>query len=55
MSDGRGLRPPSTLDCGVKTKNVVGWRPLLQGVLLWLLVGFGSLALIRAGLIGFSS
>jgi uncharacterized integral membrane protein (TIGR00698 family) len=33
----------------------VGWRPLLQGVLLWLLVGAGSLVLIRAGLIGFSS
>jgi uncharacterized integral membrane protein (TIGR00698 family) len=32
----------------------VGWRPLLQGVLLWLFVGVGSLALIRAGLIGFS-
>ncbi|HKO04811.1 MAG TPA: putative sulfate exporter family transporter [Candidatus Acidoferrales bacterium] len=32
----------------------VGWRPLLQGVLLWLLVGAGSLALIRAGLIGFA-
>jgi len=31
----------------------VGWRPLLQGVLLWLFVGAGSLALIRAGLIGF--
>ena len=32
----------------------VGWRPLLQGVLLWLFVGVGSLALIRAGLIGFA-
>ena len=31
----------------------VGWRPLLQGILLWLFVGVGSLALIRAGLIGF--
>ena len=30
----------------------VGWRPLLQGVLLWILVGAGSLLLIRAGLIG---
>jgi len=29
----------------------VGWRPLLQGVLLWVLVGAGSLALIRAGII----
>jgi len=33
----------------------VGWRPLLQGVLLWLLVGAGSLLLIRAGIIGFAS
>jgi uncharacterized integral membrane protein (TIGR00698 family) len=32
----------------------VGWRPLLQGALLWLFVGAGSLALIRAGLIGFA-
>lgn len=32
----------------------VGWRPLLQGVLLWLFVGAGSLALIRAGVIGFA-
>ena len=32
----------------------VGWRPLLQGVLLWLFVGVGSLALIRTGLIGFA-
>ncbi|HMD32588.1 MAG TPA: putative sulfate exporter family transporter [Candidatus Acidoferrales bacterium] len=31
----------------------VGWRPLLQGVLLWILVGAGSLELIRAGVIGF--
>ncbi|HUJ41893.1 MAG TPA: putative sulfate exporter family transporter [Candidatus Acidoferrales bacterium] len=32
----------------------VGWRPLAQGVLLWMLVGAGSLLLIRAGVIGFS-
>jgi len=32
----------------------VGWRPLLQGVLLWILVGAGSLLLIRIGLIGFT-
>jgi uncharacterized integral membrane protein (TIGR00698 family) len=32
----------------------VGWRPLLQGVLLWILVGAGSLELIRAGVIGFA-
>ena len=30
----------------------VGWRPLLQGVLLWLLVGAGTLVLIRTGIIG---
>ena len=33
----------------------VGWRPLLQGVLLWLFVGAGSLLLIRAGIIGFAT
>jgi len=33
----------------------VGWRPLAQGVLLWILVAAGSLALIRAGVIGFSA
>lgn len=33
------------------TVNTVGWRPMLQGVLLWILVGLGSLALIRAGFI----
>jgi len=30
----------------------VGVRPLLQGVLLWIVVGLGSLWLIRAGWIG---
>jgi len=33
----------------------VGWRPLLQGVLLWLFVGAGSLLLIRTGIIGFAT
>ena len=32
-----------------KTLNEVGIRPLLQGVLLWVVVAVGSLALIRAG------
>ena len=32
-----------------KTLSEVGVRPLLQGVLLWLVVAAGSLALIRAG------
>jgi uncharacterized integral membrane protein (TIGR00698 family) len=35
------------------TLREVGWRPLLQAVLLWLVVGCGSLYLIRAGLISF--
>ena len=32
-----------------KTLREVGIRPLLQGILLWLVVAVGSLALIRAG------
>ncbi len=32
-----------------KTLNEVGVRPLLQGVLLWIVVAVGSLALIRTG------
>jgi uncharacterized integral membrane protein (TIGR00698 family) len=36
----------------IATLNDVGWRPLLQGVLLWLVVGCSSLYFIRAGLIG---
>lgn len=32
-----------------KTLQAVGVRPLLQGVLLWIIVATGSLALIRAG------
>lgn len=35
-----------------ETVRQVGWRPLLQGVLLWVIVGTGSLWLIRAGWIG---
>lgn len=34
-----------------KTLREVGVRPLLQGVLLWIVVAIGSLALIRDGLI----
>jgi uncharacterized integral membrane protein (TIGR00698 family) len=36
-----------------KTLKEVGWRPLLQGVLLWLAVGLTSLYCIRTGLIAF--
>ena len=35
------------------TLKEVGWRPLLQGVLLWLAVGLTSLYCIRTGLIAF--
>jgi uncharacterized integral membrane protein (TIGR00698 family) len=35
------------------TLKEVGWRPLLQGVLLWAAVGITSLYFIRIGLIGF--
>jgi uncharacterized integral membrane protein (TIGR00698 family) len=35
------------------TLKQVGWRPLLQGVLLWLIVAVSSLWMIRAGLIGY--
>jgi uncharacterized integral membrane protein (TIGR00698 family) len=35
------------------TLKEVGWRPLLQGVLLWLAVGLTSLYFIRIGLIAF--
>jgi uncharacterized integral membrane protein (TIGR00698 family) len=34
-----------------KTLEEVGVRPLLQGILLWIVVAVGSLALIRAGLV----
>jgi uncharacterized integral membrane protein (TIGR00698 family) len=33
------------------TLKEVGWRPLLQGILLWLAVGLTSLYFIRAGII----
>jgi uncharacterized membrane protein YadS len=32
-----------------KTLQEVGVRPLLQGILLWIVVAVGSLSLIRAG------
>ena len=35
------------------TLKEVGWRPMLQGVLLWLAVGLTSLYCIHAGLISF--
>jgi uncharacterized integral membrane protein (TIGR00698 family) len=35
------------------TLKEVGWRPLLQGVLLWLAVGLTSLYFIRTGFIAF--
>lgn len=35
------------------TLRSIGWRPLLQGVLLWLVVGSTSLYLIHSGLISF--
>jgi uncharacterized integral membrane protein (TIGR00698 family) len=36
-----------------QTLREVGWRPLLQAILLWIVVGCGSLYLIRAGFISF--
>jgi uncharacterized integral membrane protein (TIGR00698 family) len=36
-----------------KTLKQVGVRPLLQGLFLWIIVGVGSLLLIRAGVIAF--
>ncbi len=38
---GSGLSPASL--------KKVGWRPMVQGVLLWIVVGLGSLYLIRVG------
>jgi uncharacterized integral membrane protein (TIGR00698 family) len=42
------------IGCGIskKTLRTVGARPLAQGVILWVIVGALSLALIRVGLIG---
>ena len=36
-----------------ETLREVGWRPLLQAILLWIVVGCGSLYLIRTGFISF--
>src|SRR6266850_979230 len=36
-----------------RTLKEVGWRPLLQGVLLWVAVGLTSLYFVRIGLIAF--
>ena len=36
-----------------ETLREVGWRPLLQAILLWIVVGCGSLYFIRAGFISF--
>src|SRR5271156_6720731 len=36
-----------------QTLREVGWRPLLQAMLLWIVVGCGSLYLIRAAFISF--
>jgi uncharacterized integral membrane protein (TIGR00698 family) len=42
------------IGCGIskKTLRTVGVRPLAQGVILWVIVGVLSLAIIRAGVIG---
>src|SRR6266540_3159631 len=42
------------IGCGIskKTLRTVGARPLAQGVILWVIVGALSLALIRVGVIG---
>jgi uncharacterized membrane protein YadS len=42
------------IGCGIskKTLRAVGARPLAQGVILWVIVGALSLALIRIGVIG---
>ena len=42
------------IGCGISkaTLKKVGARPLIQGVVLWLIVGVLSLLLIRAGVIG---
>jgi uncharacterized integral membrane protein (TIGR00698 family) len=36
-----------------QTLQDVGWRPLLQAILLWIAIGCGSLYFIRAGFISF--
>ncbi|MDQ3010486.1 MAG: putative sulfate exporter family transporter, partial [Acidobacteriota bacterium] len=42
------------IGCGISkaTLKKVGARPLIQGVILWVIVGVVSLLLIRAGVIG---
>jgi uncharacterized integral membrane protein (TIGR00698 family) len=35
------------------TLREVGWRPLLQGVVLWMMIGIATLYFIRTGLIAF--
>lgn len=35
------------------TLREVGWRPMLQGVVLWMAVGIATLYLIRGGIIVF--
>ncbi|MEP7341000.1 MAG: putative sulfate exporter family transporter, partial [Acidobacteriota bacterium] len=42
------------IGCGISkaTLKKVGPRPLVQGVILWIIVGVVSLLLIRAGVIG---
>ena len=42
------------IGCGISkaTLKKVGARPLVQGVILWIVVGVLSLLLIRAGVIG---
>lgn len=37
------------LSLSLATLRAVGWRPMLQGVVLWLLVSGGSLLAVRAG------
>jgi uncharacterized integral membrane protein (TIGR00698 family) len=36
-----------------ETLKKVGWRPMLQGILLWVIVGVTSLYFIRSGIISF--
>ncbi|MBP6820489.1 MAG: putative sulfate exporter family transporter, partial [Acidobacteria bacterium] len=42
------------IGCGISkaTLQKVGVRPLVQGVVLWLIVAIASLLLIRSGVIG---
>ena len=47
--DSHGVEVPVTADMLRQTLREVGVRPLLQGVLLWIVVAVGSLLLIRGG------